>query len=57
MLSITFGSIVGNAEHLAILGQTSAAFAPCGDVVSVHFGELPYLALIRTMANCTERAI
>lgn len=56
-LSITFGPIVGNAEHLAVFGRAFAAFAPCGDVVRVHFGELPYLAFIGTMANCAERTI
>ena len=57
ILSITFGPIVGNAEHLAVFSRASTAFAPCGDVVRVHFGELPYLAFIGTMANCAERTI
>src|SRR6266550_1658384 len=37
ILSITFGPIVGSAEHLAVLGRTFAALAPCGNVVGVHF--------------------
>ena len=40
-LSIAFGAIVRNAEHLAVLSRGSAALAPCFDVVRVHFGELP----------------
>ena len=36
-LSITFGPIVGSAEHLAVLGRAFAAFAPRGNVVGVHF--------------------
>ena len=54
ILSITFGPIVGNAEHLAVLCRTSAALAPCGNVVRVHFGELPYFALIGSMADCAD---
>lgn len=57
ILSITFGPIVGNAEHLAVVGRTFAAFAPRGNVIRVHFGELPHLAFIGTMANCAERTI
>ena len=48
---------MGSAEHLAVLGQAFAASAPCGNVVRVHFGELPYLAFIGSMADCAERTI
>jgi hypothetical protein len=37
VLSIAFGAIVGDTEHLAVLGRACAAFAPCGNVVRVHF--------------------
>lgn len=57
VLSITFGSIMSNAEHLAILDRTSSALAPCRNMVRIHFGELPYFALMSSMANCAERAI
>ena len=56
-LSVAFGAIVGDAEHLAVLGRASAALAPCGNVVGVHFGELIYLALVGGMADCAERTI
>ena len=57
ILSITFGPIVGNAEHLAVLGRTFAAFAPCGNVVGVHFVELIDSALVRVVPNRAERAV
>lgn len=57
ILPVTFGPIVGNAQHLAVLGGASAALAPCGNVVGVHFGEPPYLALIGIMANGAELTI
>src|SRR5947207_11432466 len=57
MLSVAFGAIVGGTEHLAVLSRASAALAPCRNVVRVHFGELPYLALIGSMADCAERTI
>ena len=56
-LSVAFGAIVGGAEHLTVLSRASAAPAPCGNVVCVHFTELPYLALIGSMADCAERTI
>ena len=55
--SITFGSIVGNAEHLAVLGRTFAALAPCGNVVGVHFLELISFALVRAVPNRAERTV
>ena len=55
--SITFGPIVGNAEHLAVLGRASAALAPCGNVVGVHFVELIDPALVRVVPNRAERAV
>ena len=57
ILSIAFGPIVGDTEHLAVLGRAFAALAPRGNVVGVHFGELPYLALVGSMADCAERTI
>ena len=57
ILAVAFGAIVGHTEHLAILSRTSAALAPCRNVVRVHFGELPYLALIGSMAECAEWTI
>lgn len=48
---------MGNAEHLAVLGRTIAAFAPCCDVVGVHFLELIDPALVRVVADRTERAV
>ncbi len=57
ILSITFGPIVGDTEHLAVLGRASAALAPCRNVVRVHFRELPNLTLIGSMTYCTERTI
>ena len=57
ILSITFGPIVGNAEHLAVLGRTFAALAPCGNVVGVHFVELIDSALVRIVPNRAERTI
>ncbi len=56
-LSITFGPIVGNAEHLAVLGRTFAAFAPRGNVVGVHFVELIDSALVRVVPNRAERTV
>lgn len=57
LLSITFGPIVGNAEHLAVLGRAIAALAPCGNVVGVHFLKLIDFALIRGVPNRAERAV
>jgi hypothetical protein len=56
-LSITFGPIVGNAEHLAVVGRASAALAPCCNVVGVHFVEIIDPALVRVVPNRTERAV
>ena len=57
ILPITFDPIVVSAEHLAVLGRTPATLAPCGNMVRLHFGELPYLALIGIRAYCAERTI
>jgi hypothetical protein len=57
ILSITFGFIVGAAEHLAVLGGAIAALAPCCNVVRVHFLELIDPAIVRVVANRTERAV
>jgi hypothetical protein len=57
LLSVAFGAIVGSAKHLAVIRRASAALAPCGNVVRVHFGQLPYLALIGSMADCAKRTI
>ena len=56
-LPVAFGAIVGGTEHLAVLSRASAALAPCGNMVRVHFGEFPYPALIGGMADCAERTI
>ena len=48
---------MGNAEHLAVVGRASAALAPCCNVVGVHFVELIDPALVRVVANRTERAV
>ena len=56
-LAITFGLIVGFAEHLAVLGRTIAAFAPRGDVVGVHFVELIDSALVRVVPKRAERTV
>lgn len=56
-LSITFGPVVGSAEHLAVPGCTFAAFAPCRDVVGVHFVELVDSALVRGVPDRAERAV
>src|SRR3954447_9760138 len=56
-LTITFGSIVGNAEHLAILGRTIAALAPRVNVVGVHFIELIDSAFFRVVPNRAERTV
>src|ERR1035437_4767171 len=57
ILSITFGPIVGNTEHFAVVGRASAALAPCGNVVRVHFIELIDSALVRVVPHCAERAV
>jgi hypothetical protein len=57
ILPITFGPIVVNAEHLAVVGRASAALAPCCNVVSVHFVELINPALGRAVPNRAERTV
>src|SRR5262249_53175376 len=57
MLSITFGPIVGNAEHLAVVGRASAALAPCCNMVGVHLLEIIDPVLVRVVPNRTERAV
>jgi hypothetical protein len=52
--SITFGPIVGKAEHLAVVGRASAALTPRCNVVRIHFVELIDPALVRVVANRTE---
>src|SRR3984957_3632563 len=56
-LSITFGPIMGNAEHLAVLGRPFAALAPCGNVVGVHFVDFIDSALVRVAPNRAERTV
>lgn len=48
---------MGNAEHFAVVGRASAALAPCGNVVRVHFVELIDSALVRVVPYCAERAV
>ena len=57
ILSITFGPIVGDAKHLAVLGRTFAALAPCCNVVGVHFVKFIDPALVRAVPNRAERAV
>lgn len=57
MLSIAFGPIVGNTEHLAVFGRASAALTPCGDVVGVHLVKLVTSALVRVGPNRAQRAV
>lgn len=54
-LSISFGPIVGGAEHLAVLGRAFAPLAPCSDVVRIHFVELIDSALVGVVPDCSER--
>ena len=54
---IAFCPIVGDTKHLAVISRTSTALAPGGNVVCVHFGEIPYLAFVGSMADCAERAV
>jgi hypothetical protein len=35
-LSINFDLVVGDAEHLAVLGRAIAALTPCRDVVGIR---------------------
>src|SRR5579884_310041 len=51
MSSITFCPIVGNAEHLAVVGRGCTALAPCGNMVSVHFLKVVDPALVCVVAN------
>ena len=48
---------MADTEHLAVFSRAPAALAPCSNVVRVHFGEPPYLALIGSMTDCAEWTI
>ena len=56
-LSVALGPVVGDAQHLAVIGGTAAALAPCGDMVRVHLGHRSNLALAGIMADGAERTI
>ena len=57
ILFIAFGPVMGDAKHLAVLRRASAAFAPCGNVVGIHFVELIDSALVRVVPNRAERTV
>lgn len=52
-LSIPLGSIMGFAEHLAVLDIRVAAFAPSCNMVGVHLGHFPHALACAFMANGT----
>ena len=56
-LSIPLRSIVGLAEHLAVLGRTVAAPTPRGDVVGVHLVEVVDPGLVGIVADGVQRAV
>ena len=57
VLSVSLCPVVCLAKHLAVLNACCAAFAPCRDVVGIHFGELPHLLATCFMSDGTERAV
>src|SRR5687768_5959172 len=56
-LSVAFSPIVGNAEHLAVLGRAVAAFAPCRNMVGVHFVEVVDSLFIGVVADGAKGAV
>ena len=56
-LFIALGTVVGLTEHLAIGDVGSTSFGPSGNMIGIHFGELPNTSTISIMTEGTKGAI
>lgn len=41
-LFVAFGTVVGLAQHLAVVNRGGSAAAPCGDMVGIHLRDAVY---------------
>ena len=57
MLSVSLGSVVGSAKHLAVAFCSSSIFAPSLHVVGFHLRQSPYLVLVGIMPDSTQRTV
>jgi len=56
-LPIPFRSIVCFAEHLTIFAISCTTLAPSCDMIRIHIGKSPYLALVCIVSHGTVRTI
>lgn len=57
VLFVAFGTVVGLAQHLAVVNRGGSATAPCGDMVGIHLRDAVYPRAVTVARDCAQGAV